>query len=352
MRVILQALSLAPDLWTPPAFELREGLQGFADEGLDEIIALVPASAAEKAPQGLAVHAIPPPSTALAGLAFEFHGAARLAASLGGDVLYSLEESAPWSSPIPVVATAEFPRPARQGLGSRFEAALRRASLGGAAAMLQAEDLPQRTDIRRVQHVPPLVSGRFHPAGPEDASSRSDDYVLAWVEGRLGLKRVLAAWSWVDASLGDSVRLRLLCPTAIWAETARREAEGLGIGESVECVGFDEEPDVAGIHRRARVLLHAGDVSTPQIFRWALASGVPLAAESSAVAAAVAGTAAYLVPPSDTRALGAAVLTLLVEESVAGALRERGLERAQAYGTRRGVGRRLELLGLIAAGAT
>ena len=55
-------------------------LEGFADEGDDEIIALVPASAAEKAPQGLSVYTVPPPSTALAGLAFEFHGAARLAA--------------------------------------------------------------------------------------------------------------------------------------------------------------------------------------------------------------------------------------------------------------------------------
>jgi glycosyltransferase involved in cell wall biosynthesis len=114
---------------------------------------------------------------------------------------------------------------------------------------------------------------------------------------------------------------------------------------------LDEEPDVAGIYRRARVLLQAGDVSTPQIFRWALATGIPLAAESSAVAAAVAGTAAYLVPPSDTRALGAAVLTLLVEDSMAGALRDRGLERAQAYEAHRAVSRRLEILGSIAAGA-
>ena len=85
MRVILQALSLAPDLWTAPAFELREVLQGFADEDLDEIIALVPASAAEKAPTGLTVHTVPPPATALAGLAFEFLGAARLAASRCGE---------------------------------------------------------------------------------------------------------------------------------------------------------------------------------------------------------------------------------------------------------------------------
>jgi glycosyltransferase involved in cell wall biosynthesis len=352
MRVILQALSLSPDVWTAPAFELREVLQGLADEGLDEIIALVPGTAAATAPTGLTVHTVPPPASALADLAFEFLGAARLAASLGGDVLYGLEESAPWSSPIPVVATASIPRPARPSLGSRLENAVRRASVGGAARVLLAEDLPQRTDLRRVQRVPPLVSTGFHPAGPADSSSQGDDYVLAWVEGRPGLKRILAAWSWVDASLGDSVRLRLLCPTANWAEAARREADGLGIGESVECAGFDEEPDVAGLYRRARVLLHAGDVSTPQVFRWALASGVALAAESSAAAAAVAGTAAYLVPASDTRALGAAVLTLLVEDSIAGALRERGLERAQAYEARRAVARRLEILGSIVAGAT
>ena len=298
MRVILQALPSTPDSWTARAFESREVLQAFADEGLEDIIALVPASAAVKAPPGLSVYAVPPPSTALAGLAFDLRGAARLAASLGGDVLYSLEESAPWLSPIPVVTTAGILRPARRGLGSRLETALRRASLGSAAAVLVAEDLPQRTDLRRVQHVPPLVSKSFYPAGPGDSSSLSADYVLAWVEGRLGLKRVLAAWTWVDASLGDSVRLTLLCPDARWAEAARAEAEGLGIGESVESVSFDVELDLAGIYRRARVLLQAGDVSTPQIFRWALASGVPLVAESSAAAAAVAGGGGDLLPPS------------------------------------------------------
>lgn len=352
MRVILQALSPAPDLWTARSIELREVLQTFADEANEEMVALVPASAAAKIPPGLTVHAVPPPSTALAELAFELRGVARLAAALGGDVLYGLEESAPWRSPIPVVATAGIPSRAGRGLGPRLETALRHASLGGAAAVLLADDLPERPELHRVQRVPPLVSRSFHPEAPGDSSSLNVDSVLAWLEGRLGLKRVLAAWTWVDASLGDSVKLTLLCPTAGWAQEARTEANSLGIGESVETVGFYEEPDVAGFYRRARVLLHAGDISTPQIFRWALASGVPLAAESSAAAAAVVGAAAYLVPPSDTRALGAAVLTLLVEDSVAGALRERGLERAEAYDARQALGRRLEILRSIAGGAS
>ena len=59
--------------------------------------------------------------------------------------------------------------------------------------------------------------------------------------------------------------------------------------------------------------------------------GVPVAGLNSPEADSVLGEAAYLVPPGEARRLGAACLTLLVEEQVATALAQKGLARATAY---------------------
>jgi len=354
MPIIVQALSWTPTAKTARSFEAYELLEALAAWGGEEVVALVPASAEEEAPPGLSVYGVPLPSTLRAALAFEVRGAARLAASLGGDVLYSLEQAAPWRSPIPAVATAES---ATGPNASRWKNALRRASLGGAAAVLLADDLPARPDLPNVQRVPPMVSASFHPSAPPGAARGGNgpegkgDFVLSWAEDEIGWRRALAAWTWVDASLGDSVRLVLLVPDESTVQRARGEARRLGIEETVEPRVPQGWHDVADLHRGARAVIHAGAFTTPQVFRWSLASGAPLAGEFSPEAASIVGPAGYLVPPSDTRALGAAALTLLVEESVAERLGGLGLERAHAYDQARGLSRRLELLRSVARGA-
>ena len=50
---------------------------------------------------------------------------------------------------------------------------------------------------------------------------------------------------------------------------------------------------------------------------WALACGKPVVAAESALTDALVGPAAYLAPLDDARALGAALITVLVEEEVA-----------------------------------
>ncbi len=347
MRIILQALSWKPEARTARAFEAREFLETIAAARRADIVALVPAAAAAGAPPGLAVHGVALPSTPIGTAAFAMRGVERLARSLAGDVLYSLEESAPWRSPIPVVATAEMATAAGRG-ASRWKNALRRAGLAGASAVLLADDLPPRPDLPNVRRVPPIVSSSFRPPGRAErggGTGAERDSVLGWAEDDVGWKRMLAAWTWVDASLGDSVRLVLLAPGEHIAQRVSAEARHLGIHESVETVVPNGLRAVADLHLRARVLLHAGGFTTVQIFRWALASGIPVAAESSPEADSIIGPAAYLVRPSDTRALGAAALTLLVEESVAERLRELGLRRTQAYDPESGgLSRRLDIL--------
>jgi glycosyltransferase involved in cell wall biosynthesis len=309
------------------------------------MIALLPSAAIREAPAGLAVRGVDS-----AGLFFELGQAARLAASLGGDVLVNLDESAPWRSMVPVVVCAHSMGRIQS---SRWGRALRRASLAGASAVLLAEDVPDRPDLPHRQRVPPIVSPAFHSVSSEARPDGTDrPFALAWAEDDTGWRRLLAAWTWVDASLGDSVTLVLLVPRATHVDLVRGEARRLGIDASVEARTPDDEQVLSDLYRRASAVLQAGGSSTAQVYRWALASGAPLAAESTPEAASIVGPAGYLVEPADTRALGAAALTLLVEESVHQRLRELGLQRAAAYDIGIAMSRRMEILRSVAGRRT
>ena len=48
-----------------------------------------------------------------------------------------------------------------------------------------------------------------------------------------------------------------------------------------------------------------------------MACGKPLVASETALTGAIVGPAAYLAPPGDARSLGAALVTVIVEEQVA-----------------------------------
>jgi glycosyltransferase involved in cell wall biosynthesis len=274
-----------------------------------------------------------------------------------GDLLYVMDETAPWRSSMPVVATAGLAAPPARGRGWRLRHALSRASLRTASAVLLADDLPDRPDVKNIRRVPPLVPEAFlrpDDSEPDAMSGGSDGRarVLAWAENVEGVRRTLAAWTWVDASVGDSFRLTLLCATLPWARRAIDEARAIGLEGSVETQMMNAPEDLPRLYRKAVALVHAGPVPTPQIFRWALAADVPVAAENSTGAASVLGPAGYLTKELDMRALGAAVLTLLVEESVADDLRRRGIERARGYDVAVAVERRLEVFHSLTARQT
>ncbi len=88
----------------------------------------------------------------------------------------------------------------------------------------------------------------------------------------------------------------------------------------------------------------AGKPRHGQFLRWAVACGLPVAAAVTPEAESILGEAAYVTPSGDARALGAACLSLLVEEDLAESLRLSGARRAVAYHSGRGVE---ELAGLL-----
>jgi hypothetical protein len=321
-------------------------LEAFAGERDDEWIVLIPKEAARFVPSGLRVETYSSGDSTRTSLAFELRDSARLAARLGGEALFCLQESVPWRSPIPVVAES-MGRPLRELDGpQRLTSAVRRAGLGGAAAVFVCDDLSAPARLPTARRVPPVVSPAFHP-DPSRAITPDlgeGDYVLAWACGRRGLARLMAAWTWVDGSVGDTVSLALICANTRIMQEAVASASSLGLKASVRLVGQENLADLPNLFRQARVYLAVEGGPIPQALRWALASGVPIVAELSSEAGDISGDAAYLVPPAEPRALGAAALTVLVEEEVAERLRTRGLERARAYAPHKALSARLEII--------
>jgi hypothetical protein len=258
-------------------------------------------------------------------LRFEQRDVAQAAAEAGADLLFMPVPAAPLRSPIPVVALLRrAPGPRSRAFPERLRAMLAAAGVSGAALRLAWADQPTHADegapLRRLT---PPVSPAFRPL---EAPAMGPRYVLAHVALEGAAAPLLAAWTWVEAGMGGAVEL-WVCGEATEQVLAER-ARGLGL-ESVRFRALRDAGELPGLYRQAEAVLSPGEGAGWDL-RWALASGTPVAAVGTPLAVAVVGPAGYLAAAGDTRALGAACLTLLVEDSLAQSLRARGLERAES----------------------
>jgi hypothetical protein len=257
---------------------------------------------------------------------YEQHDAPRAAAAAGADLLLLTGPAAPLRSPVPVAALlTRDPQGVRAGLPERLRDTLAATGLAGAALRVAWADLPPDLDAgARLQRLPPAMSPSFH--APEIESTGAG-YVLTHLASAQDAPALLAAWTWVEAGVGDAVELRVC--GALDEEALAGQARALGL-DTVRFQPLAEAAQLPRLYGAAEAVLSAGAGGGWDL-RWAMARGTPLAAFDTPIASAVVGPGGYLVPPGDARALGAACLTLLVEPDVARALRARALERAEAY---------------------
>jgi glycosyltransferase involved in cell wall biosynthesis len=89
--------------------------------------------------------------------------------------------------------------------------------------------------------------------------------------------------------------------------------------ESTLRVVQDVQPDfLPHLYRRCLAVFHPAPASPwSGPVRLTLACGKPLVASENNISAAITGPAAYLAPHGDPRALGAALVTVIVERQVA-----------------------------------
>ena len=342
MRLALNAAPLAEAPESPAAFVIHERVAALRRAGyLEQLVGLF-----SEAPATVVADLFDEVQVAAAGagawhrLLFDQRHLPRLAARAEADLLWSLGRRAPLRSPVPMaleLGPAEAD-PA-ESFFDRLARAMGAAGAAGVTLRYRWQDASLKDDrLDSVMELAPFVDPAFRVTkGKDDASLAQamelpPAYVLSHGESARSLSWLLAAWSWVDASVGDQIPLVLAgLKREAWPQV-QEELTRLNLAESVRILDSVEWSQLASLYRGAQAFLHSGLTVTGQEFRWALATGTPIAGFERPHLASIAGGAAYLTPPGDARALGAACLTLLVEpKDMAEPLRQKGLMRASAF---------------------
>ncbi len=259
----------------------------------------------------------------------------RLARQLRADLIHLFQESGPLLAACPVLYSPcqawEAEGPPASDLSGRTRRALavgRKAAQG--LSLLWPEDLPPPQTAQKVYPVPPRVAGLFQ-AGSGQSPAPAQSYLLYHAPAGMtpaDLETLVAAWSWAGQAIGVEFPLYILGLSPAQQARVRELLAVIGLMDTVQYVCAATPLDTAHLYREARALLHLGPFSPwgdPLLF--ALASGLPIAAVETPWSSARLGPAGYLVPPGDSRALGAALVTLAVEDSVAEALAEAARQR-------------------------
>lgn len=263
----------------------------------------------------------------------------------------------PLASPVPLVVTIHdlipllFPE-YRGSFLARLYTSLAAASSRGAKLVLTDSEASRRDILARLRLVPEKVRTIHLAAAPEfqprgdpavDAAARSkyalpETYVLylGGFDRRKNLRQLLAAWTWVDGAAGALYPLviagGLPRPDERMFEDLPALARQLDVDETVLFPGPLAVEDLPAVYRGASAFVYPSryeGFGLPPLE--ALACGVPVIACNTSSLPEVVGNAAYLVDPDDPRALGAAILTVLVNEDVAEDLRGKALAQAAKF---------------------
>jgi glycosyltransferase involved in cell wall biosynthesis len=159
---------------------------------------------------------------------------------------------------------------------------------------------------------------------------------LGGFDVRKNVRALLSAWTWAAGSIGASTPLVLAgalpAPKPPLFEDVPAIARELDVAETVRFIGPVAEVDKPALYRGAAAFAYPSryeGFGLPPLE--AMACGVPVVASSAASLPEVVGPAGYLIPPDDTRAFGAALITVVVEPRVAQDLRARGLAQARRF---------------------
>lgn len=306
----------------------REWLARLPAEDL-RISLLHPPGLRSALPGAVAGHELPLRPGAWGRLRYEQFDLPRAARRLGCDGLLIFDGGAPIAARLPTVALSdEAFGGQRRGAIDALRRAAGRAGRSVTAQVLYPRDGPPAAGTASAARgFAPLISEGFSRLGAEGAQS----YVLCHGLRRQQVPLALAAWSWVDGSLGDSYPLLLLGADSDLEQQVRQAAAALDLADSIRFQAELDLQSLPAVYHDAAAVLSLGAPAWGQPLRWALAAGAPVAAVHSQTAGSILSDTGYLAPEGDARALGAACLSLLVQPELADRLRERGRRIAAAY---------------------
>jgi glycosyltransferase involved in cell wall biosynthesis len=281
------------------------------------------------------------------------------AGRLGADIAHVPYWGAPLTSPAPLVVTVHDVIPLsmpvyRGGIGARLYFSLARATARGAGRVITDSEFSRQEIVKligcpaeRVTSILLAVGPELHPRlGAERDSEIRQKYdlperyalYLGSFEVRKNLRALLAAYTYVGSAVGEEYPLVLAGKApGNWGSPRfpdlRAEiAEKPELAQYIRWIGPVDEADKPGIYRMARVFAfpsrYEGFGLGPLE---AMACGTPVVAADASSVPEVVGESAYLVDPDDSRAMGAALISVLIQDDLHDSLRNAGLARASNF---------------------
>ena len=227
-----------------------------------------------------------------------------------------------------LVSPAELESPAPR---SRWKAALGRGGLAR-ARILWPNDLPDPPLPGAVHRLPPVVHPEFQAGGVSSMSQLKlpEEFVLVHgLPDEGSLLALLESWTWAAASIGEFYPLLIVGLNEEAARVVQAQLPKFHVEDSVRLLADLQPHDLAATYKACTALLHVGPPAPwGNQLRAALAAGKAIVAQQEPLTEAIVGAAAYLAPSRDLRALGAAIITVVVDETAREKLEDAARQRA------------------------
>jgi Glycosyl transferases group 1 len=341
IKVLYDGWSLVRQPNSPAALHLYTLLrQRHADV---EALAALPDQPPEWLPKGAIPHVLPSPSTIRDRLIWEQRSLPHLAKSLGAHLLHLTTSNPPlFGAPIAVVSPTEFPS---SNPPAGFTSRLRLAMASGGMARMRGFFLPADlagiypSEIKSPLFLLPVEpfpsTSHNHPRGiPQiEALDLPDTYILYHGPHRVNaLRRLLIAWSWAARSIGRDCPLLIIGLDTENPQDLQRLLTETDLVDTVRPLPTLHPELIPFLYQNCSAVFHPAPMAPwGNGARLALAYGKPLVAADNDVSDALAGAGAYLAPQNDPRALGAALISVIVEEQLAQNLAQAGQQHAARW---------------------
>jgi len=226
------------------------------------------------------------------------------------------------------------------GMYSRLRQAFSAGGMVRLAGLVWPADLPSPPEASQVFRVMPASPFGWFVDGaaiPEDILSLDlpETYILYHGPCHLAaLNFLLETFCWAAGSIGEDYPLLILGldeegQEQLPALTATYDLQG-----SVRALPVILPFSIPWLYQKCSVLFHPAEISPwGNPLRNALACGKPVVAGETALSDALVGSAAYLAALDKPRELGAALLTVIVEEEIASRLSAEAMQRAAGWQT-------------------
>jgi glycosyltransferase involved in cell wall biosynthesis len=215
--------------------------------------------------------------------------------------------------------------------------ALGQGGFSRAAGIFWPEDLPDPGLGSKLFNLPPVIHPKFADTIRESSLPElPETYILYHgPQTAAALHQLVEAWSWATGSIGEYYPLLVLGFDQPGSARLNALLEQSALKKTVSLLPPLTLESTAYLYQNCTAVFHpAGIPPWGGPLRNALFFGKPLIALATPFSDALVGPAGYLVKPGkpdSSRALGAALITVIVEENVAANLAQAARQRAAGW---------------------